>query len=600
MTDKEKRMKMRFNTLRSFVTFAVFTTVAVSLLGAGIFFYTKSSNTLKENYKKDFNRQLQQINRQVEDQINMVDSVYPLIMSNTLIREYLDPASASYSAKTQVEKRLEIERQLSYLLISTYLWDEKFINGVYIFQKDGDCCKVSLYEDGADRIGQTRTVSRQIPESAASLEIRTLDGDSHSLYFVRNIKSSYTGDSVASIVIDINQEAWKKAYGGNTDENWLIAVFNRDMQVVGHEDSDLKESYQALMDEAGKGETSFSEIRLGETDYYMASRYMESGGWTSVAAVPVDYLMGELNHILADYLKIFTVIISITLVFTVVLSRAITAPIGKMIRYIKAVADGEQLGVTPPSSMYSEFNQLADAFQAMLKQLDIYYNDNFQKQLLLKNTEIKALQSQMDPHFLFNILDTVAWKASMAGNEEIYQMVLSLGELLRANILSHEKDFVMLEEELKYVRFYIYLQQTRFEDKFTAEIHVEESLYDCMIPRFCIQPLAENSIVHGLEPKKGFGRLFINVIDQGDFLEVNVADNGVGFSVPEDLDSLEAEKDSGHTHIGLKNLNKRLTLLYGGEARLRIMSRANECTTISYRIPKNRGNCDDIPSSHRG
>ena len=135
---------MKINTLRSFITLAVSATVAAALFCAATLFYTKSADTLKDNYSKDITRQLNQINNQVEDQIDIIDSVYPLFMSNNLIREYLDPASSVYTSKSPVEKRLEIERQMSYLLISTYLWDEKFVNSVYIFDMNGGYSKVSL------------------------------------------------------------------------------------------------------------------------------------------------------------------------------------------------------------------------------------------------------------------------------------------------------------------------------------------------------------------------------------------------------------------------------------------------------------------------
>lgn len=605
----QKRWKV--NTLRSFITLAVSLTVAVSLLGSGIFFYVKSANTLSNTYKKDIIRQLQQINTQVEDQIHIIDSVYPLFMSNTLIREYLDPASSAYYSKPAMEKRLEIERQMSYLLISTYLWDEKFINSVYIFQPDDSYSKVSLYKDGSHSFNQVRSVYEQISPDSVSLEIKTVGSDDHSIYFARNVKSMYTGSSIATIIIDINQEAWKKAYSENTDENWLICIFNKDMRVLSHENKNTSAAYASIIQAAESSEGVFREIKLDQM-YYMASKKLGYGGITSAVAVPKAYLMRELNEVLHTFLYIFVIIIFIALIFTVFLSHAITAPIEKMIVHMKGVAGivspshlssaecGEDLrGLPPPISMYSEFNDLSAAFQTMLTQLDIYYNDIFQKQLLLKSAEMKALQAQMDPHFLFNVLDTIAWKAQMSGNEEIYQMILSLGELLRSNILSHEKDFVTLEEELAYVRFYIYLQQTRFEDKFSAEIHVDSSLNRCIIPRFCIQPLVENSIVHGLEPKDGFGRLMVNIIDQGDLMEINVADNGIGFSVPPNL-SFEASGEENspgkraadprtdtHTHIGLKNLNKRLSLLYGEDCHLTIESIAETCTTISFRIPKN-------------
>ena len=598
----KRGINMKINTLRSFITLAVSATVAAALFCAATLFYTKSADTLKDNYSKDITRQLNQINNQVEDQIDIIDSVYPLFMSNNLIREYLDPASSVYTSKSPVEKRLEIERQMSYLLISTYLWDEKFVNSVYIFDMNGGYSKVSLYENNSE-LDQVKTIYDQVSKEGASLQIKTLNSDNHSIYFSRNVNSMYTGSQIGTIILDISQDAWKQSYSRNTDENWLICIFNKDMQVLSHAQSSNTAVFQGLMEQTSTGGSPFREIKLDKTSYFMASQQLGTSGITSAVAVPKPYLLKDLNQTLRSFLFIFLIIILITLVFTILLSHLITAPIERMIQHIKCIADGkrEQAG-SAPVSLYSEFNDLAGAFEAMLEQLDIYYNDIYQKQLLLKNSEIKALQSQMDPHFLFNVLDTIAWKAQMSGNEDIYQMIISLGELLRSNILSHEKDFVSLEEELTYVRFYIYLQQTRFEDKFTAEIHADLDAKHITVPRFCIQPLVENSIVHGLEPKATFGRLAVNIIEQDDFIEINVADNGVGFAdsksstehgsadSPLNIDTLKPSKEDSRTHIGLRNLNKRLILLYGENCRLQIMSIPDKCTTITFKIPKERGN----------
>ena len=205
--------------------------------------------------------------------------------------------------------------------------------------------------------------------------------------------------------------------------------------------------------------------------------------------------------------------------------------------------------------------------------------------MLLKNAEIRALQSQMDPHFLFNVLNTIAWKAQMSDNEEIYDMIISLGELLRINTLSKESAYTQLEQEMKYVKFYIYLQQMRFEDKISFDIQVPDSLMKCMIPGFCIQPLVENAIIHGLEPKKGNGKLSINIIETERYMEISINDNGIGFETVPDIRRIASKNDGSHTHIGLKNLDKRLELLYGEEARLHILSTPNVCTSISFRIP---------------
>ena len=141
------------------------------------------------------------------------------------------------------------------------------------------------------------------------------------------------------------------------------------------------------------------------------------------------------------------------------------------------------------------------------------------------------------------------------------------------NTISKEKSFIALEQEMRVLRFYIYLQQMRFEDKISCSIQIPPELLDCEIPCFLIQPLVENAIVHGLEPKKGKGTLAIGIFRKSpETMEICIIDNGVGFSEIPDIRSIASSADDSHTHIGLKNLDKRLELLFGEAARLQICS----------------------------
>lgn len=578
MTKSKILFHRKFNTLRSFITITFFLTSAISLLCVGTFFYRKSASLLTATYKQNIISQLNQINKQAAEKIDMIDSMYPLFLSNSIIRENLEPTSSSRKHSI-IDRRLEVERQLSYLLISTYPWDADFIDAVYIFGTDGYSYDVSLNKNKSLELENNLKILNTLTDTTSSLEIKTLPDNSQTLYFARSIRSMYTGDAIATMIINVNQESFKKSYSENTDENWIVYLFNKEMQVL---DNAHMLQYPDLLKQlpAAKG---FEEITLQDTSYFMASKEIEGNNILSVVGAPVDYVLSTLKTTLHTFLLIFLVIITVTLILTLFLSRAITVSIEKMIAHVRQISRGEKVPDLP-NGLYSEFNELSEAFNMMLKKLDAYYFDNFQKQLLLKNAEIKALQAQMDPHFLFNVLDTIAWKAQMSDNEDIYQMIISLGELLRANTLSNEKDFIILKEELDYVKFYVYLQQMRFEDKFFVDIQVEPSLYNNLIPRFCIQPLVENAIVHGLEQKKGFGRLCVNIIRQETEMEIAVIDNGVGFAVTNVQDIKSSQKDS-HTHIGLKNLDKRLSLLYGPDSHLTIKSIRNEYTAISFHIP---------------
>ena len=220
-----------------------------------------------------------------------------------------------------------------------------------------------------------------------------------------------------------------------------------------------------------EGAVNFQEISLNQKPYFIVARTLSLVNLTLAVCAPKNILYKDLNTTLHSYLLFLFLILIAAMFISLIMSRTITLPVQKMVFHINQIASGKQTTL-PPMRMYQEFDVWTNAFNEMLKKLDISYNDNFQKQLLLKNAEIRSLRAQMNPHFLFNILNTIAWKAEMCDNEEIYQMVISLGELLKMNTLFKDQDFITLEQEMKYVKFYIYLQQMRFEDKISCSIQI--------------------------------------------------------------------------------------------------------------------------------
>lgn len=479
------------------------------------------------------------------------------------------------------ERMLTIERQVTSLILSNYLWNQKFINSIFIEDCEGNTKLVSL----KNQTGALSNIleASQAMSSSPALQIVTTSNRESSLYFCRNIYSSYTGTHIASILIEVDQSAWEKVYSENLDDHWLVYIFAKDGQLLNKpSQSDYEEDIQSLLADT-QIQSVPTQQTLRSTNYEIAAQHLSFSGFTSVIAVPTDFLYQELNDTLAGYIIMFVAMILMALFATAIISSLITAPINNLITQVKSIASRQSHGLVS-KGMYSEFHDLSDAFNELLYELDIYYSELYEKQVLLKNAEIKALQAQMDPHFLFNVLDSIAWKASISDNDEIYQMVISLGELMRMNILSKENEMITLEQELTYIRFYLHLQQTRFEGKYRTEITVDDSLLQHKIPCFSIQPLIENAIIHGLEPKKESGKVTLTVFEQDDMIHVSVEDNGVGFDTSTNINTMKASSGK-RTHIGLKNLDRRLMLLYGESCRLTISSVPNVSTVISFSIP---------------
>lgn len=580
-------------TLRMYITLVITVILAVSLIFSGIFFYKRTAKILIENQKQQVMKELSQVNQNITDQVNNLDYVNSLFVSNTIVREAIEPSVDNS------RNRLDIEKQMSFLLINTYMWEQNYINGVCIFLNPSEYYTATS-GPGTVNIKANQKILESTSTSNPYLTIKMQESTPSVLYFVRNIFSSYTGEYVATIIINVNKNTLIDFYKAGIDREWFIYLYNEEINLIT--DSHDLPCADEISEKLGtlNKETYLDEIDADGQSYLTAAEKLPNLDLTSVVAAPKNQVLEKLNDTLRTYILVLAVIVMLVLCISIILSRAVTRPIGNMIFQINKIAEGKKDRL-PSLEMYSEFNKLAEAFNHMLDKLDTYYKDNLEKQLLLKNAEIKALQSQMDPHFMFNTLNTIAWKAQMTNNPEIYQMVISLGELLKANVISKDFTYVDLEDELRYVKFYTYLQKMRFEDKISVEIQADDSLLHYKVPCFCIQPLVENSIVHGLEPKKGMGKLAVNVIKHQDCMEILVADNGIGFETIPHICDIRPSSEESHTHIGLRNLDRRLYLLFGEMAHLKITSTLNVCTTISFKLPLiTEGTHYDISPADRG
>lgn len=572
--------------LRTFITAAVSLIVTVVLLCSTLFYYARTSALLKDNSQESIVRQLNQVNDRITEQIDSIDSVIPLFMSNNMI---MDALESPHPSNKSVNNRFQIERQMSYIYCSTPLSSKNFTNSIYLIGDD-DTVFHTYTSGNLETVSEkSQELIASIDESETRLMCLTLPSDHSNLYFARNLFSSNTGRHIGLMILNIDTDKWIQYCAKGIDPAWFIFLYNPSIHIL----SNLEMEQQVEEMESGislhSQGISFQELELSDASYYVAAQTLDEIGLTSAVAAPRKLLLKDLNDTLKSYLLLLGVTILVALAAAIIISRAITRPIEKMVYHINEISQGKP-STLPPMKLYHEFDVWVSSFNEMLKKLDTYYNDNFQKQLLLKNAEIQALQSQMDPHFLFNVLNTIAWKAQMIDNEEIYQMVISLGELLKMNTISRDRAFVELEKEMEYVRFYIYLQQMRFEDKISCSIQIPPELLSCKIPCFCIQPLVENAIVHGLEPKKGKGQLTIRIVKMPEnFMEIHITDNGVGFEEIPDVRKIASSTTDSHTHIGLKNLDKRLELLFGEDARLHISSTPNICTSISFTIPADKG-----------
>lgn len=528
--------------------------ISASLILSAALFYGQTSKTLRSTYQEQMMQQLNTAMNRLTEQVRLIDSLYTLFMSNNLIYSSLESPSHNTAA---------VERQMTYLLINNYVWEEQFIHSICIYTVSGITYQVST-NDSETKSPYDFEILQKTDTEYPGLQLVALPPENESIYFIRNIFSTNNGEQIATMIISIDSGIWVKYLAKNLEKGWYITVYNNDIKIC-----------------SSKEETPLSE----KEDVLTVSKSIPNLNLSADVAAPASEIQTKLNAALRTYLLIILIIIGAVILSAFALSKAVTIPISQMVTQINRIADGHFDETVSSNDVYEEFNYLSTAFNHMLHKINDYHKDNLEKQLLLKNAEIQALQAQINPHFLFNVLNILAWKAQISGNEELYQMTIAIGELLKSNVLSKSSSFLPLQEELKYVKFYIYLQKIRFEDKIMVSFDIDSDLQKYPVPCFCIQSLTENAFVHGMEPKKGLCRLTISVRRSGENICISVCDDGIGFRKIPDLEHISASAEDTHTHIGLRNLDRRLFLLYGESARLHITSVPNEKTVVAFQIP---------------
>lgn len=299
--------------------------------------------------------------------------------------------------------------------------------------------------------------------------------------------------------------------------------------------------------------------------------------------------------LLYDSVKVYAV--AIALIAAAACTLLVFA-IYRMTRPIKEVADklaevrAGKFDTKLPEYDSMEFQEISLVFNEMTAYVEHLIKQVYEKQLSIKDMEMKFLQTQMNPHFMFNVLSTIALQAQLDGNLELHRMISSFNQLIQAKIYRDSSEKVKISQELEYVNYYLYLQNYRFGDRLEYEIKIErEELTEYYIPKLCIQLIVENAVVHGIEPHIGKGLVKVSIYENEGNLCIDTEDNGVGFGTKGEilLPMPQEEGNKSHNHVGLNNAHHIIRLMYGKNYGIRVFSNPGEGSRICIRIPFDDG-----------
>ncbi|GAB6929472.1 hypothetical protein JCM10914A_34550 [Paenibacillus sp. JCM 10914] len=304
-----------------------------------------------------------------------------------------------------------------------------------------------------------------------------------------------------------------------------------------------------------------------------------------------------------DQLRLFTVaIIGLSILLAIIISwvvySGIAAPVLKLSRGMKRLSSGE-LNIHVDTKRKDEFGFLIQSFNKMAVMQKHLIEDHYEQQLRLTTTELKFLQSQINPHFLYNTLDSIYWMAKNYDADEISEMVINLSKFFRLS-LNKGREMFTIEESIVHLHYYLRIQQLRFMDNFEVNYEISEDSRAVPILKLLLQPLVENAIIHGMEGKSSGGRVVISShIEKEKTVVISVKDNGPGIGeerlryMQHELELMDARRVPNSTqddeHVkdlfGLRNVLGRMKLYYGHEAKLAVDSVVGVGTTVTIYLP---------------
>ena len=338
--------------------------------------------------------------------------------------------------------------------------------------------------------------------------------------------------------------------------------------------------FTEVMAEANASGKGLSRIRFGGISYLAGEEKIKGTDWRILLAVPTADITDVTRG--SDRIMILTMVILCILIIPAIalIAHNILRPVHRLQEGVEAVSRGDY-SVSVPRSGQPELDRVTDSFNAMREKIQVMMAEQYRMGQDLKSKELQVLQEQINPHFLYNSIDLLHWEARKVGNREMEDLIHALSQFYKLS-LGHGEEIVTLRHELEHVKAYLYVQNIRFMNRIQLKVEVPEELEQVRIVKMVLQPLAENSIQHGIREKpEETGTIEIRAVREGDHVAVTLRDDGVGM----DEETVARIMSDEHPGYGVYNVNDRLVLHYGSGAGLQFRSVPGRGTSVTFRIP---------------
>ena len=570
-------MKKTYTLKRELTLLMILTSVCTLLSVCAAVFYVFFSFFFQKT-QEDIEYVLRYTSQQYEAHMQFIEDSVIAIRHNTVLDDFFQ--KEEYDLE-------EIEPQLSY---SMELFSERnmverqlpFVTGIYLFNNGNECIYEHYYATtlAAGREQKRKYENMQQEFKSTSDQYACLsDKDELNIFFRiydENMREKGIG------IVQISQSAVAKVL--ETVQLYLNggwAVLDKNDQLLASEGA------QELVKKLQTSENSWNGTKDLAGTKVIGYGNLCGFGVRTVISVGYGNIFSILKPTLFIVLVGLIVVLGIAFLVAYAISYRFTKPVTRMIQSIQAFGKPD-LNARMEDSSIQEFHDMGIVFNEMADRIEYLITQVYEKEIVAARSQVKYLQSQINPHFQFNILAMLSLKAKMAGNEEVYDGLNAFSRLMQGKIFREKEIKIKVKEELEIVQFYLYLQKSRYQDKLSYEVKLEdEKIGEDLIPRLLVEPLVENAVSHGLEPKREKGNLQVLLYER-EMLYIWVKDDGVGVCRNQTKAEENKEK-TPHTHVGWENTKKMLRILYGDHYKFQVWSEPGKGTEIEIAVPIERG-----------
>lgn len=550
------------------------TLVLIPIVCSILYFRTAVADRLEYTAKNTASFYLEQIAERTSSTLEILHGCIYYLMSDDGTQEIMqNPERAT------ADNQVELGKRFACAFFAGSQLDGSTVSGIYLVT---DQIYIPVLQSGIYRGAETRIthVYRQLREKNSARDLYVVPSYPNYCYLIVDYFDLSSMIPLGKIIVELQPEGFENFAS-------LTALYQQAEVVFSTTSGTPLNTTTPEFSQATKAESGYLEV--ADERYYHAKQQISSTHTAVSVFIPYDEIVATSRDTIRIYLFFSALVLLLTIFIGIWGVRLLTKPLKQMMKNLECMSTGD-LTVRMSETPYEETERIAVTFNHMADHLEALFEEVYEQGVLLRDAEFRLLESQIRPHFIFNVLELINMRCMEAGENDICRIVTNLAQLLRANIGNRHKQTITFQEELQYVRYYLELQKERFGDHLQYTIELEDpELLHYSLPKLTLQPLVENSIVHGIEPKRGGGSVHLSIWEEEQAVCFRVADDGVGFDTTLiDFQKTQAgQAEQKHNHVALANIARRIQLLYGPDFGMKIQSEPGKGTEITVTLPAN-------------